>query len=373
MTSGQAARLAVPPLEQAVVAQATGPLGPVLADELSRLPCQFLHKKVFHFPWTDAHRQLTPQQAAEALNREDQRLRVEFDGGIRRLKNADDLAVLEKTLAAETARPLPATAEAMAGHQLFDPSTVESVGLYDAYLQVEAHRPVVVFEQGYPLARLDGSEPVPLRDEVNFQKALKEAPVEAAALLVEALGADLGKIEPARLYPLTSALRRVIEKMPKAVSAPDMAARLRLLGDQPEKAIQALTPLGLTELSPNLDLLNQARRALARLDGQDPETFARLGALAKTQDFYAQFAQDPRAACLAALPDQQGRVVELFATGDLNEAVRGAASLAELSKLSDCLGRGQGSLAERLEALKTVSSSQAPEKLYDLHMQLVEA
>lgn len=374
LTQASAARVAVPPVEQAVVAQATGPLGPVLADEISRLPCRFLHKKVFHLPWTDAHRPLSAEQAAEALNRDDGRLRVEFDGQIRPLQGVRDLAVLEQALTGETARPLPAAAQTMAGHHLLDLAKLENLGLYDAYLQVEAHRPVVVFEKGYPLARLNGPEPANLRDYGHFESALENQPAEAAALLVEALGADVGKIEAARLYPLSSPFRRVIERMPEKLDPASLATRLRLLGDEPEHAIRALTPFGLTRFEADLGQLTNARQALSRLDGQDPETFARLDVLARhSANFYARFAEDPKGACLAALPKEQARVNELFATNELNVAVRGVASLAELSKLSHCLDRGSGSLAERLEALTTVRLGRAPEDLYELHMQLIEA
>ncbi|MGE0489787.1 MAG: hypothetical protein AB7S38_11320, partial [Vulcanimicrobiota bacterium] len=373
--TNQSARVAVPPVEQAVVAQATGPLGPVLADELSRLPCRFLHQKLFHLPWTDAHRPLSAEQAAKALNLDDGRLRVEFDGQTRPLKGPRDLAVLEHTLSGQTTRPLPASAQAMVGHQLLDPEKLANLGLYDAYLQVEAHSPVVVFERGYPLARLNGPEPASLRDYGTFETALQDQPAEAAALLVEALGADLGKIEAARLYPIASPFRRVIERMPAELAPASLAARLRLLGDEPEQAIRALTPLGLTEPQANLNLLTSARQALSRLEGQDPETFACLATLASNDPnhFYSHFSEDPKAACLAALPEEQARVNELFATSELNAAVQGVASLAELSELSHCLDGGGGNLAERLEVLRTVRFGRAPEDLYELNTQLIEA
>ncbi|MCA9797026.1 MAG: hypothetical protein KC910_34685, partial [Candidatus Eremiobacteraeota bacterium] len=252
------------PLAQAVVAATTGPVGPVVADELSRLPCSFARKKGFHWPWTDAYKPVSPEQAAEALNHGDDRLRVEIDGRRLPLSNAQDLAVLETSLTGASARPLPSEAALMAGHQLLDVESGRNLPLYDAYQQVEAHHPIVAFEDGYPLARLDGnSQPEP-RHRSDFARNLKEKPAEAAAQLVEALANDLGRVDEARLYPLPSGLRRVVENMIGELEPAAMPARLRLLGDRPENAARALQSLGLYRPKADLALLQAARDALAR-------------------------------------------------------------------------------------------------------------
>ncbi|MCA9795253.1 MAG: hypothetical protein KC910_25765, partial [Candidatus Eremiobacteraeota bacterium] len=360
------------PVAQAVVAATTGPVGPVVADELSKLDCQFFHHKRFHWPWTDAYQPLTPEQAAEALNEGSSRLRVEVDGQKCRLGNLDELAVLEQALTGATQRPLTSQASAMVGHALLDPVSGKTTSLYEAFLKLEGNGPIVAFEEGYPLVRLEQDKPVETRDLSAFKAALQASPAEGAAMLVEALGADLGEIEPARLYPLSSPHRRVIEAMHDKLSPEQIAARLRLLGDQPKDAALALEQIGLYQPDADLGLLTKARQALKQID-DDPKAFASLKKLVGQNPaaFYAAFSDDPVEACLQAVPNESGKVRELFATAELKTAVAATIQLVELASLSQCLDRGRGSLAERLQALSTASKGFKPELFYDLHMNLV--
>ncbi|MGE0491411.1 MAG: hypothetical protein AB7S38_19535 [Vulcanimicrobiota bacterium] len=365
--------IAPAPLAQAVVAAVSGPAGPVLADELSRLPCSFWHKKAFHWPWTDAHKPVSHQEAADALNRGDERLRVELEGRKVPLSSSQDLAVLEVSLTGESARALPPTAALMAGHQLLDLESGRNLPLYEAYQQAQAHRPVVAFEDGFPLARLGGTTPPKTRDRSEFERNLRENPAEAAAQLVEALTTDLGRMDEARLYPLPSPLRRVVEGMIGELEPKDMPPRLRLLGERPHKAARALEPLGLYAPKADLSLLQGARAALACLEGEKPEAMAEVIKLGgQRAEFYQRFAKDPLAACQSAVPGQEARVAELFQTSSLEKAVEATNLLGQL-KSTACLDRGAAPLAERLEALATASRMDNPEPYYDLYVSLLHA
>lgn len=112
-----------------------GAAGAGLAQELAALPCDFLVKKSWHFPWTSAHRKLSAEQAAARLEKGDESLRVQSWGKPIPLRNLDELAAFERLEFGLTHRPAPEGVERVAQARLALGEQGQQLSLYEAYLE----------------------------------------------------------------------------------------------------------------------------------------------------------------------------------------------------------------------------------------------
>lgn len=112
-----------------------GAAGAGLAQELAALPCDFLVKKSWHFPWTSAHRKLSAEEAAARLEKGDESLRVQSWGQPLPLRSLDELAAFERLEFGLSHRPAPEGVERVAQARLALDQQGRQLSLYQAYLE----------------------------------------------------------------------------------------------------------------------------------------------------------------------------------------------------------------------------------------------
>ncbi|MCA9790438.1 MAG: hypothetical protein KC910_01530 [Candidatus Eremiobacteraeota bacterium] len=214
-----------------------GAAGAGLAQELAALPCDFLVKKSWHFPWTSAHRKLSPEQAAVRLEKGDESLRVQSWGEPLPLRNLDELAAFEHLEFGLTHRPAPEGVEQAAKARLALDQRGNELSLYQAYLE-PASSQLVMNDDDWQTANLPQAQTLlakaPPSHRVRAAQALLsqgQSPTQAQARLAAA-GTQL-----ARLHELA-----LLEGSPTAVEARAKLAQsglsdryLKNLGKQDEE------------------------------------------------------------------------------------------------------------------------------------------
>lgn len=196
----------------AVRSGVAGAGGPVLERELQALQLPLLKTKWLRLPFTDRHKIVSAEEAAEFLNEgKGQRVHVDLGSGPRPLASPDDLAALLHLRDLSTDRSAPAEARllkpfAVAGEK------AEPLNAYDGYLRLKAHEPVALLHEGVPM--LKGAD-----------TAAMQAGLPAAARGVDALVARAVQQGVPAMVPLFRHVVTVIGEDPEALARvlPDMA------------------------------------------------------------------------------------------------------------------------------------------------------
>ncbi len=114
-----------------------GPLGVSLAQELAALPCQFVLRKRFRWPWSSRYQPLSPQQVAQLLEGQDparQRLMVKTWDQPVPLRNLGELAAFQFLEFGLEGRVCPPDCVALEGGYSFDQRGLR-LGAYETYLK----------------------------------------------------------------------------------------------------------------------------------------------------------------------------------------------------------------------------------------------
>ncbi len=359
------------PLEAAFVSAQTGPFGPVLAEELDQLPCKFYRRRWLHWPWTSGHVELTSQEAAEAINQESRRLRVDWGDGYQRIRNSEQLAVLQHQLTPGQKRPLPTQAEELAVYQKRDPLTARSLSLYEAYQLVDKDQRVVLLEEGTPIG-LAGSELYHPQGGWGDQVATTLDNVHTCFRKP-----TLEILEQSRL---PSRLARKAWDLTQLVGPEEAAARFRTLQDSPDpdESLLAAADLNIFSSRPicheTLRAGHQAYWSLSDREGFKPGLALAPNHPLGAKAFFDRLGTSPLLACQEALPEQADLVSELFLGRSAREGLELSAELMKVVQADQVeMMEGNLPLGERVRTASALLETSHPQEFYRLWSRLTES
>lgn len=326
------------PVTRAVATSAAGPLAPTLSEQLENLPVKFFKRKWIRWPWSDPHKELSAAQAAEHFQGDRSRLRVDYGDGIKPLRGEQQLAVLEAQIQGHTSRPLEASTRWVVEKESRDAAGGDLLKPYDAILQLHNDGPIVAWEEGRPLLRLDHREDEPApRTAPDASDSLR-----LARTLVEALDSDFDSVhrELIRDSAVPEPEKRVLKKLVGLVPDKNLSGRLEALrGSQNyEQSVLALTPLGWFKKDQDSETLGAAHTAFLRF-GRDPELLSALDQCARTfhegrQQFFQELERSPQKAFAKLYPGNDRLLRDIFSQQKEAEAVATATLLGRVKNLA---------------------------------------